>query len=199
MKTSKVLYDKSMSPDKLLARAFQEDPYFCWAEPDSKRRPRVLEAIFAAMIHRARGVGGVVEEPGVSAVEWKRPSHAHLGIGALLTSGMWRVAFRTPPIVCWRLAAHDTAAMVHVRKELTPDCIYLSSLGVEPSLAGRGHGGRLLERAVRNLPQHWKRCVLRTEQPRNVAFYRNHGFELVAESLIDASKLPVWIFSRSLR
>jgi hypothetical protein len=42
-------------------------------------------------------------------------------------------------------------------------------------------------------------CVLRTEQPRNVVFSAKNDFTQVDETVIEASVLRVWVFSRPLR
>jgi ribosomal protein S18 acetylase RimI-like enzyme len=56
---------------------------------------------------------------------------------------------------------------------------FLSLLGTEPALQGRGLGGALLERGLeraRGVPVH-----LDTDTERNVAWYRRFGFEVTAE------------------
>jgi ribosomal protein S18 acetylase RimI-like enzyme len=108
------------------------------------------------------------------------------------------VALVAPRGVCWRLAAHEHEALARVRPFLGPGAAYLCLLGVEPSCAGRGHGSRLLRRALAAQAARWERCVLRTEQPRNVPFYLRHGFTLVEESVVPVSGLRCWVFSRSL-
>jgi ribosomal protein S18 acetylase RimI-like enzyme len=182
----------------LLARAFDRDPFICWAEPDAERRPVTLTAIFTGVLSLSVRYGGTLLEPGVGAVEWRDAAKIHVGPLAALRSGLWRVALVAPASVLRRFSAHDSEAMARVRPFLLPGVAYLGSLGVEPSQMGRGHGGRLLERALERIATRWSRCVLRTEQPRNVAFYERHGFALADESVAAVSGLRVWVFSRRL-
>ena len=189
---------KSGVPAELLARAFQEDPFFRWAERNPRRRPRLLKTVFAGMLELAAQDGGALIEPGVGAVEWRPSDRLQLSAWAILKSGLWRVGLEVPPSVWLRLNAHEASAMARVRAFLSPGSAYLESLGVEPALAGQGYGGRLLDQALAEMGRQWTSCVLRTEQPRNVAFYQRHGFELVDELVVAASGLRVWIFSRSL-
>lgn len=180
----------------ILARAFQEDPFFRWADPNPARRLRLMTTVFGALLELAAEHGEALIEPDIGAVEWRAPEHIHLGFGAVLWSGMWRVALVSPPSVWRRLSAHEAWAMNRARPHLTAGSVYLGTLGVDPSLAGQGHGGRLLDRALDEMArQHWKQCVLRTEQPRNVSFYRRHGFTLLDEAVVPASGLRVWVFS----
>lgn len=187
-----------MSAALLLARAFHEDPYIRWAEPDHARRPRTMAAVFEAVVAQGRKHGGVLHEPGVGVAEWTSPDHIDVGVFDGLIHGIGRVVLRTPPAVWWRLATHDRAALDRVRPFLGPRSVYLATLGVEPSIAGRGHGGRILRAALSAMRAQGETCVLRTEQPKNVAFYRHAGFTLVDESVIPASGLRVWVFQRSL-
>ncbi|MCY1083363.1 GNAT family N-acetyltransferase [Archangium lansingense] len=187
-----------MTAAQLLARAFQEDPFIRWAEPDPARRQRTMTTVYEARLGYSGRHGGRLFEPGVGSVDWMPPSHASMGLGAIISSGLWRLALITPPKVWWRLSAHEDAAMARVRPFLGDGSVYLGSLGVEPSLAGRGHGGRLLQRTFTELARRWRTCVLRTEQPRNVAFYLKQGFTLVDESVAPVSGLRVWVFSLPL-
>lgn len=187
-----------MNPATLLARAFHDDPYFQWAEPDAARRPRVLEAVFRGTLAHARSTGGHLNEPGVGSVDWRAAPAATMGWWQTLTSGLWRVALAAPPDVVSRLAAHEAEAMSFVTPHLGADTVYLCTLGVEPSLAGQGHGSRLLRRAFAEQATRWNQVVLRTEQPKNVPFYLRNGFSLVAERRTSVSGLEVWVFARDL-
>ncbi|WP_437976149.1 GNAT family N-acetyltransferase [Sorangium sp. So ce295] len=187
-----------MTAAQILARAFHEDPFISWAEPDPARRQQTMTTVFGAMLAHADRHGGRLFEPGVGSVDWKPPAHAGMGLGDVVRSGLWQVMLVAPPAVWWRLSAHEDAGMARVRPFLGQGSVYLGTLGVEPSLAGRGHGGRLLQRTLAVLSERWTTCVLRTEQPRNAAFYRKHGFTLVDESVVPVSGLPVLVFSRPL-
>jgi len=187
-----------VSAAHLLARAFHEDPYIRWAEPDAARRPRTMGAVFESVLAHGRRHGGVIHEPDVGVAEWTSPAHIDVGVIGGLAHGVWRVALSTPPAVWWRLATHDKAALDRVRPFLGPRSVYLATLGVDPSVAGRGHGGRILRAALAAMRAQGETCVLRTEQPKNVAFYRHAGFTLVDESVIPSSGLRVWVFERSL-
>ncbi|WP_438007667.1 hypothetical protein WME89_02365 [Sorangium sp. So ce321] len=104
-----------MTAAQTLARAFHEDPFICWAEPDPVRRPRTMTTVFGAMLAHADRHGGRLFEPGVGSVDWKPPAHAGMGLGDVLRSGLWRVMLEVPPAVWWRLSAHEDAGMARVR------------------------------------------------------------------------------------
>jgi GNAT superfamily N-acetyltransferase len=187
-----------MSAHHLLARAFHEDPFLNWAEPDASRRPRTLARVFAGQLNHARRCGGHLFEPGIGSVHWRDAPHAHMSPGAVVTSGTWRVALTTPPGVWLRLWEHEEGAMARVQPFLGEGSVYLRTLGIEPTLAGKGHGSRLLQRAFSEMARKWRTCVLRTEQPKNVPFYLRNGFSQVDEHVVPQSGLRTWVFTRPL-
>ncbi len=187
-----------MSAPKLLARAFHEDPFITWAEPNPTRRAATMERSFAGMLRFAERVGGHLYEEGLGSVHWRDGRSAHMGNWQILTSGTWRVALVTPPEVWLRLARHEAAAMERVTPLLGERSAYLCTLGIEPTQTGRGHGGRLLSRALAQMSERWSHCVLRTEQPKNLPFYQRAGFRLADEAVVELSGLRVWVFERTL-
>lgn len=179
---------------QLLARAFHQDPFLAWAEPDVCRRPRTLARLFQATLEFSRTTGASIVEPGIGVVEWRPPKYAQMSWGALFRSGAWRLGLTTPWSVCARLMKHEDFAMARVQRRLGADAAYIGCAGVEPSLAGQGHGSRLLQRAVSSLGERFEACFLRTEQPKNVRFYERNGFELVDDFIVPVSGLRTWVF-----
>ena len=53
--------------------------------------------------------------------------------------------------------------------------------------SGQGHGSRLLQAALGRIERSWSRCVLRTEQAKNLAFYRRNGFDLIDQLVVAES------------
>jgi ribosomal protein S18 acetylase RimI-like enzyme len=188
-----------MREAQLLAQAFHDDPFIRWAEPDATRRPRTAARVFAGMIAFADEVGGHIYEPDVGSVHWRPSRHAELDTASVARTGTWTVALVAPPAVWWRLLRHESAAMAYARRFLDDDAIYLCQLGVSPALAGQGHGTRLLQSALERMAPQGKRCVLRTEQPKNLPFYERNGFKRLDEVVIAESGLRTWYFCRPLR
>jgi len=187
-----------MKAHELLAKAFHEDPFICWAEPDPRRRPRTMSSVFSGVLRYAQTRGGHLHEPDIGSVHWRAPEHVHMRPLAVLTSGTYSVAFVAPPAVWCRLSRHEDAAMRGVERWLTSETAYLCTLGVNPDRSRLGHGSRLLQAALREIGRSWSRCVLRTEQPRNLAFYRRSGFMQVDEFVVRESGLRAWVFAREL-
>jgi ribosomal protein S18 acetylase RimI-like enzyme len=71
--------------------------------------------------------------------------------------------------------------------------LFLSGLGVDPAHWGEGIGGALLEAGAAREPQ--APVVLLTNNERNLAFYRAHGFEVVLDEPMPHG-LPTWAMVR---
>jgi ribosomal protein S18 acetylase RimI-like enzyme len=182
----------------LWAKAFLDDPLMVWAAPDPETRLRALTVLFGGMAEHARIEGTLLSEPGIGAVDWMEPSRYQMSVATIARSGVWRMV-RWPRVAA-RLARHDAGAM-KLGAGLwgdAPSPAYLSVLGVDPAMKGKGHGSRLLRAALESMSRGFQTCLLHTEQPGNVPFYLRHGFEVAAEALVPASGLKVWWLRRQL-
>jgi GNAT superfamily N-acetyltransferase len=58
---------------------------------------------------------------------------------------------------------------------------YLPLIGIDPRHQGRGFGGSLVEKMLTALDGNGAPAYLEASNPRNVAFYQRHGFEVRGE------------------
>jgi ribosomal protein S18 acetylase RimI-like enzyme len=77
---------------------------------------------------------------------------------------------------------------IHERQMTRPHW-YLPIIGVDPSRQASGIGRALLQPVLDRANAEGVRCYLETTQPHNVAFYRKHGFELIATVVEPSSGL----------
>jgi ribosomal protein S18 acetylase RimI-like enzyme len=66
---------------------------------------------------------------------------------------------------------------------------YLPFIGVDPASQRNGHGSRLMAYALQQFDRDHMAAYLESTNPRNISFYRRHGFEPVGE--IRAGTSPV--------
>ena len=176
----------------VLARAFADAPLMTFLLGPG--RGRETELIFATLCRdaaRAGVVEGVREDGRVVAAALWLPPGAH--------PTPWRREARMVP--SWvRLATMHPRAVPRLLKA-TPalDALhplephwFLSLLGTEPALQGRGHGGALVRRGLRRAEEDGVGVHLDTDKPRNVEWYRGFGFEVSDEVRVVPGAPPSW-------
>ncbi len=164
-----------------LAAAFTDDPMFDWfLRADDKRGP-ARDRFFRHLVrHVAFGVGRI-ERPaaGGAAAIWMpfefvgaMPLIQELRLVPMLinTTGFSRFG---------RLAAMREDMDKHHPTDRKH--AYLWFLGVTPEAQGHGVGSRLLQHASTRLDANREPAYLETQNERNVALYRRHGFEVISE------------------
>ncbi len=183
----------------VLARAFQNDPMMVAALPDAARRARYLPRLIALNVRYAVRFGEVYATPGMEgAAVWLPLGHTRIS-----TVGMLRVgALAAPLTVRWtalrRLAAFEAqTARLQERHAPMPHW-YLSQIGVEPALWGRGFGSSLLRPLLARMDAERTPCYLETNKESNVALYRRFGFAVVAEADLGGG-VRVWAMLRPPR
>ena len=75
---------------------------------------------------------------------------------------------------------------------------YLPWFGVDGALQGRGLGGRLMEHCLKLVDASHSPAYLETPNPRTIAFYERHGFEVVGVAQAGACP-PVTLMHRASR
>jgi len=57
---------------------------------------------------------------------------------------------------------------------------YLAAIGINPSRQNQGQGAVLIQHALRTCDRNHQSAYLESSNPRNISFYRKHGFEVLA-------------------
>ncbi len=185
----------------VLARAFHDQPFGIFYEPDPQERMRLLQEQFTRLVNYCCAYGepytttGTIEgaalwmPPGATQIT---PEHQHeFGFDELPGIFGQRAYSRYRPM-------RDSTSSIH-RHEMKEPHWYLPILGVEPSRQGCGVGSALLRPILERAAADGLPCYLDTLQPRNVAFYRKHGFEVLVEGVEPVSGLRYWCFRRGPR
>jgi ribosomal protein S18 acetylase RimI-like enzyme len=167
----------------VLARAFDQDPFYNWILPQDERRARSFVDIFELILRRMSDelAETFTTTDRSGCVIWKRPGTHKL---SLLRQAQLLPAFAS--ILGWsriprgfRLIEHMDA--LHARFAPEPH-VYLYVLGVDPPQQGRGLGGKLLGPGFERADQERHRIYLETARAENVPFYERHGFKLQLET-----------------
>ncbi|MGH7779194.1 MAG: GNAT family N-acetyltransferase [Candidatus Binataceae bacterium] len=186
---------------ELLARAFHDQPYGVFYEPDPARRMRLLREKFSRLVRYCFAYG----EPYVAADEpagvalWMPPHATPMTSEEVREFGLDQLPeiFGEAAFARFR-PLRDLISELHERNIKEPHW-YLPTLGVEPTRQGSGVASALLRPVLARADSERLPCYLDTAQSRNVPFYRRHGFQILVEGTEPVSGLPYWTFRREPR
>lgn len=178
----------------LLARAFQDDPAWSWVLPDPRRRAALLPWLFQTGFEIAEAQVWTTDGDLQGVARWLPPGRPDVHVGAML-----RALVATPIRVreaTSRFFAYGRAVEA-LRAEAVPEPHwYLAGIGVDPAWQRRGIGSALLAPGLEAADEAGLPCALLTNSERNLAFYGNHGFEVVLEGRTPEDGPRAWMMRR---
>jgi len=181
----------------MLARAFEQDPFFNWILPLHQQQRRRL-AMFELIMHEADNLAGAEVTSNLDACAIWKPTSGHkqsLREQLRLLPAFARIIGWTNIPRGLRITEHMDA--LHRRFAPAPH-VYLYMLGVEPTVQRRGFGAALLEAGLSRCDREQHRVYLETGRQDNVAFYERHGFKL--ELAAEHHEFPTfWCMTREPR
>lgn len=171
-----------------------------FAIPRETAREARLPVLYLRVINACVRYGGVeFDERRQGAVCWLRGRHFPLGLAHLGNRDLFLILSTLRPCAFWRLVRHE----LPIERRMTEvagrrfACLWI--MGVDPAAQGRGLGGLLVRQTLERMKeQDLDNCILKTENERNVIFYRRLGFELVETGRAPSSDLPYWILAKRL-
>ena len=169
----------------VVAAAFADEPYWCWAVPEPARRARAVALFYGADLADLVALGltdvAVDDDQVVAAGVWCRgadlPPEAH---------GLAAVAAVDPEAAAAggrALAAMSGLAPAEAH-------LYLDVLAVRPDRQGAGLGSRTLAAGLARADAAGSPCYLETTRPANLRLYERHGFAVRATLAVDG--LGLW-------
>lgn len=193
----------------VLARAFWNDPLFDVFAKDLLHEQRMLPGFFGALLDDAISSDPTSAKATHSSVVWAavidgRPR----GLACWLAPGSYprskandaRLQLRALGVIARSRHRRMALRLVSALDEHHPHDPhwYLSVLGVDPSLQGRGAGSALLTPVLDRCDAEGLPAYLETQKESNLAWYARTGFEVVNEIRIPKAP-PVWCLRREPR
>lgn len=181
----------------VLARAFHEDPLMQYALPDPRTRAKAMPGPFRSLVRFALREGLAYTTPGgEGAALWVAPGNYPPRTGPALRAGfpLWGLHLGREGL---RRIEHVLGAWEPLHARNVPSLHwYLWVLGVDPAHQGQGIGSSLMRPVLQRADMQGVPCYLETCQPRNLALYRRHGFEVVDEVRLGGGAPVSWTMRR---
>ncbi len=178
--------------ERMLARAFIDDPVARWSCPPDRLRTRVLEGFHGGRLRQLLPHGEVwTTDDRSTAALWAPPER-------------WRTTWRDDlalargmihPRLLARLPVTVTGLLgVERRHPHAPVHWYLAVLGTDPPARGRGLGSAALQPVLDRCDSTGVGAYLESSNERNIDFYARHGFRVMSELRLPfgPAMWPMW-------
>lgn len=175
----------------VLARAFYDDPVTTWFYPNPRRRMIHARRFFAIRLRQLAPQELMFTTPELSgAALWAAPGH-------------WREDARQSlmllpmlPVLLPRIRRVTRAVREIERHHPAELHFYLSVIGTDTELQGRGVGSALLAPVLERCDAHAVPAFLECSKESNVRFYSHHGF-VVTDRIELPEGPPLWLMWRT--
>jgi GNAT superfamily N-acetyltransferase len=187
----------------LLARAFEVDEAYRYLFPDAAARTAGLRDFFARNLrtHLPQACTFVALDAGgrvLATVTLRPPGGLHISFWTMLRRGLlpfaaahgWGAVQR----LLWLKRTYDA---LEAEAAANLPHAYVHMMAVAPEHQGQGVGSRLLAQVLG--ASNAAQTVLTTHLPRNLVFYRRHGFEVLSERTLQPPRshaYTVWSMRR---
>ena len=183
---------------RVLARAFDDDPYWSWVLPGESKRAGRLRWFMTVWVRYGLRYGEVyVTKAAVEgAAIWIPPGKYPLSVVGMMLAGWHPAPLKFGPAAFGRyMSSTNYVERLH-KRDVPPRHWYLMILGVDPPRQGQGVGGALIQPVLSRADAEGLLCYLETETAGNVAFYERHGFEVVVEVDLLRDGPHIWTMKR---
>jgi GNAT superfamily N-acetyltransferase len=174
----------------MMARAFDDDPVVNHlAKQDGQREGRVRRFLRLALVPLTFPFGETYVTGGFEgAAYWNPPNQR--------PHGFWNDLRLLPHLIRVTGVAGLPRAIrcldLLERKHPGAPHHYLFTLAVEPSMQGRGIGGRLMEPTLERCDREGVPAYLESTNERNVPLYERHGFRVLDEVALPDAGPTLW-------
>lgn len=183
-----------------LALAFADYPWTDWTVAADDRHHR-LAGLFAVDVREfglKLGEVWVAEDCAAVAV-WMPPSDAGDETEGPREDPTSTSRAEREALIGDRLPqAEEAGRFVEAHRPKAPHW-YLASVGTRPDRQGRGLGSIVLAPVLECCDAEGMPAYTETSAPRNVGFYRRHGFEVISELDVPGGGPHVWLMWREPR
>jgi ribosomal protein S18 acetylase RimI-like enzyme len=182
----------------ILARAFANDPLWCYLLPVPTERFFGLRQFFRATLpyYIRQEIVWSIGEPFAGISVWVPPQTLPNPLGALLNPNTATIFFN-PLLAAFGQAIPVFAQFerMHQQYKSQPH-YYLATIGVVPQAHGRGLASRLIKPVLQEADVHRVGVYTETMTASNVPLYQHYGFCVQECYQVPNTDLRIWSFYR---
>ena len=188
---------------KVAGSAFQEDPLMVFAYPDEKERKQKSQYGFY-MDYRygiKYGLAYATSKNLEGITIWLPPGKVYPSIWTMMRHG----GFYTMRKVGLKLKAMKITMTVFKyeeerHKDLAPyDHWYFRNIAVKPEEQGKGFGGLLINTMLKTIESDGLPVYVETNTEKAMSIYQKYGFEILENTIIPETDIPLWCMLRKLK
>jgi ribosomal protein S18 acetylase RimI-like enzyme len=189
----------------MLVTAFIDDPAYAYLFPERETRGAGLTDFFARNLrthlrHACTFVALDAGERAIATITLRPPGGIDISLWTMLRRGLLPFAIAHGRGALRRLfwLKHTYDGLEAEAAQAEPHA-YVHMMAVSAEQQGRGIGSRLLAKVLADRAGNVAQTVLTTNLPRNVVFYRRHGFESITQRTLnppDGDAYTVWLMRR---
>lgn len=187
--------DAVKAAGEMLGRAFVDDPFFTYMDPDAETRGSRVRWYLEANTRACVLLGSAyVTAATMAGVALWVPQGREFDEEIMHESGLSARAQVFGPDTEARYGILGRA-FGEAHQQIAPEPHhYLTILGVDPEHQGQGIGGALLRPFLAEADRDGIMCYVETTRERNVPFYERHGFVVIDARSVEG--VPFWTFRR---
>jgi GNAT superfamily N-acetyltransferase len=191
---------QSEAAGETLARAFQNDELFVHLIPDAIKRITLLPTLLETMARYAILYGEVYATSSLmeGVACWFPPGKSEMTLRRIVRAAGLSLIYhyiKSRDVLSRFFSYNEYAAMLQHRYANVPHW-YLSPIGVDPKLQGKGYGSDLLKSMFHRIDQQHLPCFVETQSQSNVSIYEHFGFHVVEKGVIPGTTLSHWAMLR---
>jgi ribosomal protein S18 acetylase RimI-like enzyme len=184
----------------LLARAFFDDPLTLFTMPDERERALALPRLMRAALLNGLDAGVVQANHGspTGVAIWLPPESLakSLTLPESSPTTVDRVSEVLDAETFRRMNIARDALYERQQADVRVEHWHLTIIGVDPVVQRSGLGGRLMAPTLAIADGMGTPCYLETYREENLAFYGQHGFEVLATAELPESGPRFWTMLR---
>ena len=191
--------EQIISAAEVMSRAFQQEPFTLYTLPDSQEKREKNHHVFEFVLQYGTLFGEVyitsLNLEGIAI--WLPFWEAEMKARKIIKAG-FNTFYKKMGEQYFKRVEICENYIILLHKRYTQDFShwYIGPLGVDPRYKGKGYASKLLKPKLAECEEQNIPCYLETHDEQNVLIYQHFGFDVVEESIVPGTNLPIWAMLR---